>query len=136
MKQTSIYFVVRTHGKNLRDDPAGYEKYYERITTLSCKLKYNCRKPKIDKFFKQNLTPSDSIITFDTCQYTNVSLLSIIISIIYRQDTFVSADDIIITNIEDTTDGLQVTFFVRGMSGGVITAQAAAEAIQVNILKG
>ena len=54
----------------------------------------------------------------------------------YRQDTFVSADDIIITNIEDTTDGLQVTFVVRGMSGGVITAQAAAEAIQVSIFEG
>ena len=25
--------------------------YYERIITLSCKLKYNCRKAKIDKFF-------------------------------------------------------------------------------------
>ena len=54
----------------------------------------------------------------------------------YRQDTFVSADDIIITNIEDTTDGLQVTFFVSGMSGGVITAQAATEAIQVSIFEG
>ena len=47
-----------------------------------------------------------------------------------------SADDIIITNIEDTTDGLQVTFVVRGMSGGVITAQAAAEAIQVSMFEG
>ena len=47
-----------------------------------------------------------------------------------------SADDIIITNIEDTTDGLQVTFVVRGMSGGVITAQAVAEAIQVSIFEG
>ena len=53
----------------------------------------------------------------------------------YRQDTFVSADDIIITNIEDTTDGLQVTFVVRGMIGGVITAQAAAEAIQVSLFE-
>ena len=51
----------------------------------------------------------------------------------YRQDTFVSANGIIITNIEDTTDGLQVTLFVRGVSGGVINAQAVAEAIQVNI---
>ena len=47
-----------------------------------------------------------------------------------------SADDIIITNIEDITDGLQVAFFVRGMSGGVITAQAAAGAIQVSIFEG
>ena len=54
----------------------------------------------------------------------------------YRQDTFVSADDIIITNIEDTTDGVQVTFVVRGMNGGVITAQAAEEAIQVSIFEG
>ena len=46
-----------------------------------------------------------------------------------------SADDIIITNTEDTTDGLQVTFVVRGMSGGVITAQAATEAIQVSIFE-
>ena len=46
-----------------------------------------------------------------------------------------SADDIIITCIEDTTDGLHVTFFVRGMCGGVITAQAAAEAIQVSIFE-
>ena len=46
-----------------------------------------------------------------------------------------SADDIIITNIEDTPNGLlQVTFFVRGMSGGVITAQAVADAVQVCIL--
>ena len=69
---------------------------------------------------------------FDAYWYTPFSL-------IYnsRHDTFVSSDDIIISNIEDTfctTDELQVTFFVRGMSGGVITAQAAAEAIQVNII--
>ena len=46
-----------------------------------------------------------------------------------------SPDDIIITNIEDNPNGLlQVTFFVRGMSGGVITAQAVADAVQVCIL--
>ena len=68
---------------------------------------------------------------FDVCQCTRFSFIYN-----YRQDTFMSADDIIISNIEGTfctTDGLQVTFFVRRMSGGVITAQAAAEAIQVNI---
>ena len=68
---------------------------------------------------------------FAVCQCTHFSFIYN-----YRQDTFVSADDIIISNIEGTfctTDGLQVTFFVRGLSGGVITAQAVAEAIQVNL---
>ena len=54
---------------------------------------------------------------------------------LYRQDTFVSANGIIITNKEDTTDGLQVTFFVIGMNGEVINAQAVVEAIQVNIFE-
>ena len=44
-------------------------------------------------------------------------------------------DDITITNIKDTPNRLlQVTFFVRGMSEGVITAQAVADAVQVCIL--
>ena len=51
----------------------------------------------------------------------------------YRQDTFVSANGIIITNIEDTTDGVQVSFFVREKIGGVMDAQAVAEAMQVSI---
>ena len=54
---------------------------------------------------------------------------------LYRQDTFVSTNAIIITNIEDTTDGLQVTFFVIGMNGEVLNAQAVVEAIQVNIFE-
>ena len=52
---------------------------------------------------------------------------------LHRQNTvLVSADDIVITSIELTGDGLQVTFFVRGGSGdtsGVITAEAVIEAV-------
>ena len=69
------------------------------------------------------LTLSESIVTHMFLFY------------LYRQDTFVSANGIIITNIEDTTDGLQVTFFVIRMNGEVINAQAVAEAIQVNIFE-
>ena len=54
---------------------------------------------------------------------------------IHRQNTvLVSADDIIITSVEQTDDGLQVIFFVRGGSGdtsGVIPVEAVIEAVQV-----
>ena len=56
---------------------------------------------------------------------------------LHRQNTvLVSANDIIITSIEQTDDGLQLTFFVRGGSGdtsGVIPAEAVIEAVQVSI---
>ena len=55
---------------------------------------------------------------------------------LHRQNTvLVSADDIIITSMEQTDDGLQLTFFVRGGSGdtsGVITAEAVLVAVRVS----
>ena len=52
---------------------------------------------------------------------------------LHRQNTvLVSANDI---SIEQTDDGLQLTFFVRGGSGdtsGVIPAEAVIEAVQVS----
>ena len=58
---------------------------------------------------------------------------------IHRQNTvLLSANDIVITRVEQTDDGLQVTFFVRGGSGdtsGVIPAEAVVEAIQVSTTK-
>ena len=67
---------------------------------------------------------------------SSIIIITCILFLFYesRQTISVSADDIIITNIEDTPNGLQVTFFVRGMSGGVITAQAVADAVRVCIL--
>ena len=56
---------------------------------------------------------------------------------LFRQNiAVVSGDDIIITNIENTNDGLRVTFFVRGVIGdvsGVISAEVVEEALQVII---
>ena len=52
-----------------------------------------------------------------------------------QNSVLVSANDIIITSIEQTDDGLQLTFFVRGGSGdtsGVIPAEAVIEAVQVS----
>ena len=43
----------------------------------------------------------------------------------------VSADDVIITNIMDTSEGLEVNFYVRE-SGGILPATALASAIQVS----
>ena len=55
---------------------------------------------------------------------------------LHRQNTvLVSAKDIVITSIEQTDDGLQLTFFVRGGSGdtsGVITAGAVLVAVRVS----
>ena len=51
-------------------------------------------------------------------------------SFLCRQ-TIVSASDVVITGIRDTSSGLQVQFYVRGMRGGVIPASAAVSAIQV-----
>ena len=48
--------------------------------------------------------------------------------------TSVSADDIIIIDIEGTAEGLQVTFFVRGSASGVIPVESVVEAIQVRII--
>ena len=50
-----------------------------------------------------------------------------------QESASVSADDIIIISIVDVTStgGLQVTFFVRVMSG-VVSAQAIVDAVQVN----
>ena len=56
---------------------------------------------------------------------------------LFRQNiAVVSADDIVITSIENTNDGLKVTFFVRGVNGevsGVISAEVVEEALQVSI---
>ena len=62
-------------------------------------------------------------------------LIPISVCFISRQDTtFVSADDIIIIDIEGTAEGLQVTFFVRGSVSGVIPVESVVEAIQVRII--
>ena len=58
---------------------------------------------------------------------------------LYRQNTVVvSANDIVITNVEQTDDGLEVTFYVRGGSGdtsGVISVDVVEEAVRVSITK-
>ena len=55
---------------------------------------------------------------------------------LHRQNTvIVSGNDVVITSIEQTNNGLQVTFFVRGQSGdtsGVIPVEAVIEAVQVS----
>ena len=46
-----------------------------------------------------------------------------------------SADDIVITRVEQANNGIEVTFFVRGGSGdtsGVIPAEAVVEAVEVS----
>ena len=61
--------------------------------------------------------------------------MPISVCFISRQDTtFVSADDIIIIDIEGTADGLLVTFFVRGRASGVIPVESVVEAVQVRII--
>ena len=52
-------------------------------------------------------------------------------SYFFRQMRFVTADEIVITGFEDSPRGLIVTFFVRGMSGGLIRAQTVLEAVEV-----
>ena len=58
---------------------------------------------------------------------------------LHRQNTVVvSANDIIITSVEQTDDGLQVTFYVRGGSGdtsGVINVDVVEEAVRVSITR-
>ena len=58
---------------------------------------------------------------------------------LHRQNTVaVSANDIIITSVEQTDDGLQVTFYVRGQSGdtsGVISIDVVEEAVRVSITR-
>ena len=60
------------------------------------------------------------------------------IFLLFRQNIAdVSADDIVITNMENTSDRIKVTFFVRGENGedvsGVIYAEVVEEALQVSI---
>ena len=62
---------------------------------------------------------------------------------LHRQNTVaVSANDIVITSVEQTDDGLQVTFYVRGGSGdtsgdtsGVINVDVVEEAVRVSITR-
>ena len=62
----------------------------------------------------------------------NIYFLHLFLFHQHRQNTvLVSANDIVITSVEQTDDGIQVTFFVRGGSGEVITANAVVEAVQV-----
>ena len=54
------------------------------------------------------------------------------VSLLSRQDTpNVSASNVIIVSIVNTRDGLEVTFFIRIMSG-VISVQTTVNALQVN----
>ena len=72
--------------------------------------------------------------TFELYEHNNEMecLSHISASLPSRQESAsVSANDIIIISIVDITGGLQVTFFVRIMSG-VVSAQAIADAVQVN----
>ena len=61
----------------------------------------------------------------------HVKLLFMVISFSFRQLVLVSANDIVIRNIENTAEGIVVIFFVRGMNEGVISAQTVLEAVQV-----
>ena len=58
---------------------------------------------------------------------------------LHRQNTvLVSANDIVITSVEQTDDGLEVTFYVRGGSGdtsGVINVDVVEEAVRVSITR-
>ena len=58
---------------------------------------------------------------------------------LHRQNTVaVSPNDIVITSVEQTDDGLQVTFYVRGGSGdtsGVINVDVVEEAVRVSITR-
>ena len=57
----------------------------------------------------------------------------------HRQNTvLVSANDIVITSVEQIDDGLQVTFYVRGGSGdtsGVVSIDVVEEAVRVSITR-
>ena len=54
----------------------------------------------------------------------------------YRQLMNVSADDIVITNIENlANDLIAITFFVRGMYEDLISGQTVLEAVQVYLCK-
>ena len=49
-----------------------------------------------------------------------------------RQVVLVSANDIVIRDVENTVrGGVVVIFFVRGMNEGIISAQTVLEAVQV-----
>ena len=61
----------------------------------------------------------------------HVKLLFMVIPFSFRQVVFVSANDIVIRDIENTAEGVVVIIFVRGMNGGVISAQTVLEAVQV-----
>ena len=52
---------------------------------------------------------------------------------LFCRQTSVQASDVVITGTRDTSSGLQVQFYVRGMRGGVIPASAAVSAIQVSL---
>ena len=53
------------------------------------------------------------------------------ISFSCRQVVFVSADDVVIRDIENTAEGVVAIFFVRGINEGIISAQTVLEAVQV-----
>ena len=61
----------------------------------------------------------------------HVKLLFMVISFSFRQVVLVSANDIVIRDIENTAKGVVVIFFVRGINEGVISAQTVLEAVEV-----
>ena len=44
----------------------------------------------------------------------------------------ISPGDIVITEVRDTSSGLEVTFFVRSTSTSVVSAQSIAVAVEVS----
>ena len=54
-----------------------------------------------------------------------------VVSFSFRQVVFVSANDIVIRDIEKTAEGVVLVIFVRGMNEGVVSAQTVLEAVQV-----
>ena len=52
---------------------------------------------------------------------------------LFCRQTSVQASDVVITDTRNTSSGLQVQFYVRGMRGGVIPASAAVPAVQVSL---
>ena len=50
-----------------------------------------------------------------------------------RQSTLVSADDVVVINVVNSENGaIVITFYVRGKSDNVVSAQTVLEAVQVH----
>ena len=80
---------------------------------------------------RQSLIKAYMFALYGVLLCTHVKLLFIVLSFSCRQVVLVSANDIVIKDIENTAKGVVVIFFVRGMNEGIISAQTVLEAVQV-----